>query len=120
MKKSLLSLALIFLPGGVALGHPEFNPGTCVMLKRGHAGQQFNLDTAEELDFRAPLLKIGDTSITCVGDLGPGPAETLNFANTGETCLLGPEANPVAKTKVWTEFIKANGETTLICTFGPR
>jgi hypothetical protein len=100
--------------------HPDFIPGTCKVLERNHTGDTVNLNSAQELDFVAPLERAGDTTITCRADLGPGALTILNFANTGDTCDLGPENAPVAKTKDWTEVIKANGEATLICRFGPH
>jgi hypothetical protein len=115
----LVGIGLIF---GISAAdaHPDFIPGVCHFLLRDRARLRLNLDNAEQLDFRAPLLRVGDPIVTCTGDQGPGALVVLNFANTGDTCDLGPEAAPVAKTKDWSETIKANGETTLICRFGPR
>ena len=116
------TLAAAFLLCGVsaAQAHPSFAGSSCKVLDRLKAGHSFNFLTAEELDFIAPLLILGDTITICRGDLGIGTAQVWNFANTGEKCFLGPEGVASPQTTDWTEVIKANGETTLICRFGPR
>lgn len=103
-----------------AAPHPEFVPGSCTVLERNKLGTHLNLDNAEQLDFLAPLLLIGSTTVTCRGNLGAGSAMVLNFGNTGDRCVLGPPDHVVARTEIWTETIAATGEATLICSFGPR
>jgi hypothetical protein len=100
--------------------HPDYTPGSCHLLERSRVRDALNLDNAEQLDFNAPLLRIGDTTVSCKADFGPGAMLLFNFANTGFTCDLGPETAPIAKTKVWTETISPSGEATLTCVFGPR
>lgn len=112
--------AVSLLANTAVFAHPDFNPGTCTVLGRQRAGHVLNLDNAEVLDFLAPALRIGTTTTTCTANLGPGSAQILNFENVHEECLLGPPGHFIAKTQVWTEIIKENGETTLICTFGPH
>jgi hypothetical protein len=124
MKTVLVKTTVVFagLTFGVSnvVAHPAFT-ATCRVLERNpHIGKTFDLNSAEELDFGAPLARAGDTIITCKADLGPGALTILTFANTGDTCDLGPEHAPLATTTDWKEIIKANGETTLICRFGPH
>jgi hypothetical protein len=116
----LMIAAIALAVSGPAMAHPFFN-AECKILQRNHLQRlDLTVNNGERLDLDAPLARLGDSIVTCKGDLGPGPAVTLNFLNTGDTCDLGPDNAPVAKTKIWTETIKANGEATLRCDFGPR
>lgn len=120
IKAMSLSLLGLLMAAVGANAHPDFIPGTCHVLQRDKVRDRLDLDNAERLDFIAPALRIGDTTVSCTADLGAGPITFFSFANTGFTCDLGPEIKPIAKTRDWTEIIKANGQTTLTCRFGPR
>lgn len=117
-----VALSAIFILAGMttAAPHPPLFSASCRIIQRDKSPFPLDLNNGERLDFDAPIARLGDQIVTCRGDLGPGPAMILNFTNTNVPCDIGPEKEPIARTKIWTETIKANGEATLICDFGPR